>query len=32
MLLSVPGQPGASWYNNAHDAISSLICASLVLA
>jgi hypothetical protein len=32
MLLSVPGQPGASWYNNAQDAIGSLICASLVLA
>jgi hypothetical protein len=32
MLLSVPGGPGASWYGNAHDPISGLIYASLVLA
>ena len=32
MLLSVPGEPTASWYGNAHDAISGLIYASLVLA
>jgi hypothetical protein len=28
----VPGEPGASWYGNAHDAISGLIYASLILA
>jgi len=32
MLLHAPGGPGASWRNNAHDAISGLIYASLVLA
>ena len=32
MLLNAPGEPGASWYGNAHDAISGLIYASLVLA
>jgi hypothetical protein len=32
MLLSAPGGPGASWYGNAHDPISGLIYASLVLA
>jgi hypothetical protein len=32
MLLSVPGEPTASWYGNARDAISGLIYASLVLA
>jgi hypothetical protein len=32
MLLNAPGGPGASWYGNAHDAISGLIYASLVLA
>jgi hypothetical protein len=31
MLLNAPGGPGASWYGNAHDAISGLIYASLVL-
>src|SRR5271165_6044875 len=30
MLLSVPGEPGASWHSN--DAISGLLYASLVLA
>jgi hypothetical protein len=28
----LPGGPGASWYGNAHDLISVLIYASLVLA
>ena len=32
MLLDASGGPGASWHNNAHDAISGLIYASLVLA
>jgi Protein of unknown function (DUF998) len=32
MLLNAPGGPGASLHNNAHDAISGLIYASLVLA
>src|SRR5213592_4297099 len=32
MLLSAPGGPGASWYGNAHDPISGLIYASLILA
>jgi len=32
MLLNAPGGPGASWYSNAHDAISGLIYASLILA
>jgi len=32
MLLHAPGGPGASWRNNAHDGISGLIYASLVLA
>jgi len=31
-LLGVPGGPGASWYGNAHDPISGLIYASLILA
>lgn len=32
MLLSAPGGPGPSWHSNAHDAISGLAYASLVLA
>jgi hypothetical protein len=32
MLLNAPGGPGASWYGNAHDPISGLIYASLILA
>jgi uncharacterized membrane protein YraQ (UPF0718 family) len=32
MLLNALGEPDASWYSNAHDAISGLIYASLVLA
>ena len=32
MLLSAPGDPAASWHNNAHDAVSGLIYVSLVVA
>ena len=32
MLLNAPGDPGASWHNNAHDAISGLIYVNLVIA
>jgi hypothetical protein len=32
MLLNAPGEPGASWHNSAHDAISGLVYASLVVA
>ncbi|HEY0998740.1 MAG TPA: DUF998 domain-containing protein, partial [Streptosporangiaceae bacterium] len=31
MLLSMPGEPGASWHSNAHDAISGLLYASPVV-
>lgn len=32
MLLNAPGDPGASWHNNAHDAISGLVYVTLVVA
>jgi hypothetical protein len=32
MLLSAPGDPAASWHNNAHDAVSGVIYVSLVVA
>ncbi len=32
MLLNAPGEPGASWHSNAHDAISGLIYVDLVIA
>ena len=31
LLLDAPGEPGASWHSNAHDAISGLLYASLVV-
>ena len=32
MLLNAPGEPGASWHSNAHDAISGLVYVNLVAA
>jgi hypothetical protein len=32
LLLSAPGEPGASWHSNAHDAVSGLLYVSLVAA
>jgi hypothetical protein len=32
MLLSAPGEPGASWHGTAHDVISGLVYVSLVIA
>ena len=32
MLLNAPGEPGASWHSNAHDAISGLVYVNLVVA
>jgi hypothetical protein len=32
LLLDAPGQPGASWHSDAHDAISGLLYVSLVAA
>jgi hypothetical protein len=32
LLLNAPGEPGASWHSNAHDAISGLVYADLVIA
>lgn len=32
MLLNAPGEPGASWHSTAHDAVSGLVYADLVLA
>jgi hypothetical protein len=32
MLLDAPGEPGASWHSNAHDAISGLVYVDLVAA
>jgi Protein of unknown function (DUF998) len=32
MLLVAPGQPGASWHNNAHDVVCAVLYVDLVLA
>lgn len=32
MLLNAPGEPGASWHSTAHDAVSGLVYADLVVA
>lgn len=32
MLLTAPGQPGASWHNHAHDVVSAVLYVDLVLA
>jgi len=32
MLLNAPGEPGASWHSTAHDVVSGLVYANLVIA